>query len=408
MTIAPANSNAYFETDAAGWTAFGGTAARSTAQAHQGAASLLLTADGSATSRVESNAAAGVTPGTEWRADAWVRCSVSRGVSISINWYNSSFGYLSTSTTVTTAVTANTWTQLAVAATAPAGAARAAINVSMTGTPASGTLLYVDESMVRPAAVLTATPEPGNAPPRVLLQLEYIGATSATIVRTDPDGTSSPVRLAEPATLDGSSQWVGYDYESWFGAATTWTATTSTGAFISAPATLTVADIWLRHPGVPSLSQKVDFQGEGTPVRGVVQAVLQPLGRATPIVVSDGVRKAKQGTITIRTKTDAEADALLALLKDLSQLLLDIPPEKQYGSTLRHQYLSIGELTESRLRPDYYPHPWRIWTAPYVAVGRPAGGIVSQRTYTTVLAQHANYQDALARYGTYTDLLTGA
>lgn len=258
------------------------------------------------------------------------------------------------------------------------------------------------------AITLTATPEPSNAPPRVLIQLTYTGQTSATIVRNDPDGTQTPVRLAEPATLDGTGSWVGYDYESWFGASTTWTATTGAGSVTSSAATLSVPDVWLRHPGVPSLSQRVDFQGEGTPVRAAVRAVLQPLGRATPVVVSDGRRKSKAGQITLRTKSDAETDALLALLDDLSQLLLDVPPDKLYGSTLRHQYLSLGDLTESRLRPDYYPHPWRIWTSEYNVVGRPAGGIVAQRTYGTVLGAQATYQDVLTRFTTYTALLTGA
>jgi hypothetical protein len=255
---------------------------------------------------------------------------------------------------------------------------------------------------------LTVTPEPGNNPPRVLLELVYTGQTSATIVRTDPDGTQTPVRLAEPAALDGSGAWVGYDYESWIGASFSYTATTVAGSVTSSAVTLPATDTWLRHPGIPSLSLKVDFQGEGTPVRAVVQSVLQPLGRATPIVVSDGRRKTKTGQITLRTKSDAETDALLAILDDCSVLLLDIPPEKPYGSTLRHNYLSIGDLTETRRRPDYYPDPWRIWTAAFIAVGRPAGGIQAQRTYGTVLGAHATYQAVLTRYASYTTVLTGA
>jgi hypothetical protein len=257
------------------------------------------------------------------------------------------------------------------------------------------------------AITLTATPQPNNVPPRVLLQLEYTGQTSATITRTDPDGNAVPVRLADPATLVGGF-WTGYDYEAWFEESTTWTATTSAGSVTSAPAVLAVADTWLCHPGVPALSQRVDFQGEGTPVRSVVQSVLQPLGRRTPIVVSDGRRRAKAGQITLRTRTAAEEDALLALLDDVTPLLLIVPPSKGFGRSLRHQYLALGDLSEGRVRPDYYPFPWRTWTAPYNVVGRPAGGVQSQRTYADVLAAHASYAELRTRYGTYTDVLTGA
>lgn len=410
MTISPANANPYFETDVSSWTAFGGTQARSTAQFHQGVASNLLTPDGvSATARIRSELVTGVVPGAGWRAESWVRCAVSRTVSITINWYDAADNLLSTlSAGGDYAVTANTWTQVSITGTAPASTAKAAVNVSMTGTPAAGHLLYSDEAIIRPAGALTVTPDPGNTPPRMLVQLEYTGASSATIVRTDPDGTQTPVRLAEPATLDGSGIWVGYDYESWFGAATTYTATTTTGTATSPSVTLPVTDIWLRHPGVPSLSQKVDFQGEGDPVRAVTQAVLQPLGRANPVVISDGQRKAKQGTLTLRTKSDAEHTALLALVDDVTPLLLDVPPGKGFGADLAHQYLAIGDLTQQRLRPDYYPHPWRIWTAPYIVVGRPAGGIQAQRTWATVLAENATWQSVMSRYATWTAVLTGA
>jgi hypothetical protein len=247
-----------------------------------------------------------------------------------------------------------------------------------------------------------------NDPPRVLLELEYTGQTSATIVRNDPDGSQTPVRLAEPAALDGSGEWVGYDYESWFESSTTYTATTGAGSITSSAVTLSVSDIWLRHPGVPSLSLQIDFQGDGTPIRSVMQAVLEPLGRTYPIVVSDGRRKSKRGDITIRTKSDSEHDALVALLADVTPLLLDVPPSKGFGVDLTHQYLAIGDLTQARLRPDYYVHTWRIWTAPYIIVGRPAGGIQAERTYADVLADHATYQALLTAYGTYTELLTGS
>lgn len=256
------------------------------------------------------------------------------------------------------------------------------------------------------ATTFTATPEPGNSPPRTLLQLTYTGQTSATITRLDPDGRSRPIRLAEPAALDGAGTWIGYDYEQWFGQASTYTAVTAGGSISTSPVNLDVAVVWLRHPGVPSLSQQVDFQGEGEPVRPVNQAILEPLNRAFPIVVTDGRRRAKRGTITLRTSTAAQAAGLLDLVDDTAVLLLDIPPAKNFNMD-PHQYLSLGDLTENRQRPDYYLWPRKIFTAPYVVVDRPAGGLQSERTYDTVLAAFASYNDVRTRYATYNDVLTG-
>jgi hypothetical protein len=254
---------------------------------------------------------------------------------------------------------------------------------------------------------LTATPDPTNSPPRVLLNLTYTGQTSATIVRNDPDGSQTPVRLAEPVTLDGTGSAVLYDYESWFGSSTTYTATTAGGSITSSAVILDVGAVWLRHPGIPSLSRKIDFHGEGDPVRAVNQAVLQPLGRSTPVVLSDGQRKAKTGTITIWTASDTEHANLLGLLDDLSVLLLDVPPSWEFGADLTHQYLSIGDVTMQRRIEGYYVDPNRIWTAPYIVVGRSAGGVQSQRTWATVLAAYATWQDVRTRYATWTDVLTG-
>lgn len=262
---------------------------------------------------------------------------------------------------------------------------------------------------------LTATAEPTNQPPRIRLDLVWTGATSATaitIIRNDTfDGSQTPVREAEPITHDGAGNWTGYDYESRFGRSGVQYSATAVGGpvggtILSNTVILTVTKTWLRHPGIPDLSQDIDFQGEGDPVRPITQAVLEPLGRSMPVVLTDGPRKSKRGTLTIRTFSESGHAPLLALLADATPLLLDIPPANSYGFDLEHQYLSLGDLTMSRLRPDYYPHPWRIWTVPYIVVDRPAGGLQSQRDYSDLLT-NGTYQKVRTTYSTYTQLLTG-
>lgn len=146
------NTNPFFDTDLRGWTAFGAAATRSTAQAHQGAASLLMTPDGvSGTARVESDQGVGAAVGVDWRATAWVRCVVARTVALSMNWFDAAGTYLGTSTGPTVALVANTWTRLSyTAASTFAGTARATVNVTMSATPPATHLLFVDEATVGP------------------------------------------------------------------------------------------------------------------------------------------------------------------------------------------------------------------------------------------------------------------
>lgn len=143
------NLNPYFETNAANWTGSGGAIVRSTAQFHEGAASLLLTPDGvTANSRATNDQVTGVLAGTSYRASAWVRCAVARNINLQVLWADAGGGALSTSTT-TVAVSATTWTWIDVTLTAPASSARATLRVEMTGTPPGSNTLHIDEARFR-------------------------------------------------------------------------------------------------------------------------------------------------------------------------------------------------------------------------------------------------------------------
>lgn len=136
-------------TPPANWTVSGGTIVRTTTQAHEGVASGLLTPDGVAASTVARSEMVPVTAGLSHRGSEWVRCAVSRNVSIGINWYDSSNVFISTSS-ASVAVTANTWTLLECIDNAPAGAEKGQLTAFMTGTPASSDLTSVDEATLQP------------------------------------------------------------------------------------------------------------------------------------------------------------------------------------------------------------------------------------------------------------------
>jgi hypothetical protein len=284
-----------------------------------------------------------------------------------------------------------------------------ATNISSGTLTVTGGAAAISRALVLAFAppTLTATAVAAGTPPRVDLTLNWAGAEEITVQRVDPDGRTRPVRLGEPAELT-AGVWTGSDYESWFGETSTYQAT-SGSATIDAAATVTldVDTAWLRHPAQPTLSQQVDVQGDGEPVRRVNRAVHEPLGRKYPIVVTDGQRRSKQSTITFRTQTLDEADALLALVDDAAVLLLDIPPAWGWGIT--HQYMSLGDLTEARTTgPNRGAWvPVRNWTADYIVVDRIPDTVEADRTWATVITEATTWTELVAMYDTWTDVLSG-
>jgi hypothetical protein len=127
-----------------GWYAGGGTLADSTAQAHTGTHSALLTTTGSPTrTYLRNSAVSSAAPGQQHTVTAWVRCSVARNVIVCLDWYNGATFIDRAINQV--AVAANTWTQISVSGTAPAGTTRIEYGPEMKDSPANGTLLYADD-----------------------------------------------------------------------------------------------------------------------------------------------------------------------------------------------------------------------------------------------------------------------
>lgn len=143
----PLNLNPYFETNATDWFAAGGSVARSTAQFHSGVASLLLTPDGvTATARAQITDFEPMIVDVDYTLSIWVRCSVSRNVSMDIAWYDEDQVFTVTSTAFTQAVVANTWTKMEQTWTVPEGTGFARPRIYMTGTPPANNLLYIDDA----------------------------------------------------------------------------------------------------------------------------------------------------------------------------------------------------------------------------------------------------------------------
>lgn len=156
------NTNPYLEIDASDWAATGTgvTVARSTAQAHQGTASLLITTPGGVASLDAHTATRYLAvPGTSYTASAWVYLpNAWTDVRACIDWYNGG-AFLSSSLGVASSVPAATWTFLSQTFTAPFSATGAVLRLRLGGTPGSTISVYGDEIKLTNAAtqVLTVT-----------------------------------------------------------------------------------------------------------------------------------------------------------------------------------------------------------------------------------------------------------
>lgn len=164
----PLNSNPTFTSGTSPWTATNCTLAQSSAQTHGGFAfSGLMTPNGtSATVFVQSenvpiNSGTAITnPGRFYQVNGWVYSSTGwSSVSVSINWYDRTGTYLSTSSNPVS-VPAATWTNLVNYFNPPLGAAQAAIVPTESGTPGVTNTLYLSNVTLTAASELTTTAAP--------------------------------------------------------------------------------------------------------------------------------------------------------------------------------------------------------------------------------------------------------
>lgn len=136
--------NSFFETNTAGWAVAGGGITRSTAQAHEGAASLLLTPSGASVAEVYTTSVVTTAAGQVLTARAWVRCAVARTVRVAIVWSN---GVTETGAVhADVAVPATTWTLIEATGVAPTGTVGCRMGVSLSGSPPGSHLTYIDEA----------------------------------------------------------------------------------------------------------------------------------------------------------------------------------------------------------------------------------------------------------------------
>jgi hypothetical protein len=140
------NANPNFETNTTDWTNNGySTMVRSTAQFHQGAASILGTPTGAAPTPYMETSGYTATAGQLWEQRGWVRSpNANKTIRLRLRFYDVSAAFISEVTRDFTAV-ANTWVWASNQGIAPAGTVTVRYAVGQIATPAAGDTLFGDE-----------------------------------------------------------------------------------------------------------------------------------------------------------------------------------------------------------------------------------------------------------------------
>lgn len=154
-------ANPGFEPNVTSWSTTAATISQDATKVHSGSFAAKVVPSGTATQSYISSENIAVTTGTQYTVSVWVwlTTAVTNGFTCSIDWFNSTSTYLST-TSSSVSVSAGAWTQVSNTFTAPAGAAYGNLSAVLIGSPPATNIFYVDDatfSKVNPTIVFSST-----------------------------------------------------------------------------------------------------------------------------------------------------------------------------------------------------------------------------------------------------------
>lgn len=170
---------------------------------------------------------------------------------------------------------------------------------------------------------------------------------------------------------------------------------------------LVSAQARLRSASLPGTEATFAIAERISPTYTRPQEVLQPIGRATPIVQS-GVRQAGRFALSAMTRTLAEAAALRQALSMSSTLLLQMPTELE-----SYLYVAVGDVTRAPVGRVLGSTTLHLWSLDCTVVDAPPGGIVGDpsASYQALVDKGWTYQQMLDWRGTgattYLDVIKG-
>jgi hypothetical protein len=217
-----------------------------------------------------------------------------------------------------------------------------------------------------------------------------------------------PVEQMQGVPLTAAAPAAGSDYEILFNSPIEYIARVhdAAGALIEtarAPAVTVPGDeVWLRNVARPALSMPIQVvhMESGDNTDETRAAMLRPLGRRNPVVLTD-VRSGASGTISVLTADDDEHISLRYLFASGDVLLLTGPADYDILWPL---YIAVGATAMRRVSGAL--DTARLFTWDWTQVDPPpAGARLKTRTWADVDAEFASWDDVLLTQNDWADLL---
>jgi hypothetical protein len=347
-----------FEAGVGAWSVTGGVLTQSSAQAHTGTYSALITVSGSpgqAYIRAYGASAVPVTPGTLYEVTMWVRSPQALNVLPAVDIYDGSSNYIGGEYPSTVALVPNTWTFLSVSFLAPPSSALVVYGPTAVS-PASGNTLYVDDVDIDyPDAVFAATATLQDSwPPRVQIAVTGLVDGDQVEIFRQVAGALTAVRGGLLDDADDPA-FVIIDAEFPFGVPVSWVV------YVNGVAESVTGDTYALPGGKVALSDAIAGQAAevvignaGDQVFTRKSARFQVAGRN--MLVSGPMGQA-EGTYELLVESTSAADNLRELIRTATQGILQIRQPGVSTSTGEpydgvDAYLGIDRATVKRYSQD--------------------------------------------------------
>jgi hypothetical protein len=371
-----------FEAGVGAWSASGGAVTQSSAQAHTGTYSALLTVSGTpgqAFIRAYGASAVPIVAGTLYQVDMWVRSPQALSVLPASDYFDGSSNYIGGDYPDAVTLVPNTWTYLTSTFLAPPGAELVVYGPTVL-TPANGNTLFIDDVDIdypAPTFAIDAT-EQDSWPPRVLVAVTGLTVGDQVIVYRSVGSVLTAVRGGTDEDVADTAFLV-VDAEIPFGVPVSHVVYVNGVGFATDPVTYTLpgGKVALTD-AITGAAAEVTIAAVGDLVHTRASARFRVGGRN--LVVS-GPMGQGEGTYELLVETTSAAENTMTLLRTATQGIVQI---RQPGTSAVSgdpydgvdAYLAVDKATIRRFSQDG-SDPRRLITLDFAVVDGWAGALTA-------------------------------